>query len=69
LAFGSGRPAGGCSVTPTNWKKTSNRFNQPIPTDTIQTAQPDQVMAWLEEGKDVRFGEWNLREVECLNTW
>jgi hypothetical protein len=28
-----------------------------------------QVLAWLDEGKDVRFGEWNLREVECLNTW
>ncbi|GBF92492.1 obg-like ATPase [Raphidocelis subcapitata] len=29
----------------------------------------EKVMAWLEEGKDVRFGEWNLREVEALNTW
>jgi hypothetical protein len=27
------------------------------------------VLAWLEEGKDVRFGEWNLREVDLLNTW
>jgi hypothetical protein len=26
-------------------------------------------MAWLEEGNDVRFGEWGLREVEVLNTW
>lgn len=29
----------------------------------------EKVLAWLEDGKDVRFGEWNLREVEALNTW
>jgi obg-like ATPase 1 len=27
----------------------------------------EKVLAWLEEGKDIRFGEWNTREVEWLN--
>ncbi|KAI8462511.1 MAG: P-loop containing nucleoside triphosphate hydrolase protein [Monoraphidium minutum] len=41
----------------------------------VQKAQKEEkdvaekVMAWLDEGNDVRFGEWTLREIECLNTW
>ena len=27
-----------------------------------------KIQAWLEEGKDVRFGEWNAKEVDFLNT-
>ena len=26
-----------------------------------------QVLKWLEEGKDVRNGEWGLNEIEVLN--
>jgi obg-like ATPase 1 len=33
-----------------------------------ELAIAEKVLAWLEEGKDVRAGEWNLREVEWLNT-
>lgn len=29
----------------------------------------EKVLAWLDEGKDVRFGEWGIREVEVLNSW
>jgi ribosome-binding ATPase YchF (GTP1/OBG family) len=28
-----------------------------------------QVLAWLEEGKDVRLGDWTAREIEFLNNW
>jgi hypothetical protein len=28
-----------------------------------------QVLAWLEEGKDVRLGDWTAREIEFLNGW
>lgn len=27
-----------------------------------------KIEEWLNEGKDVRFGEWSAREVEFLNT-
>ena len=27
----------------------------------------EKVLAWLEEGKDIRFGDWSVREVEWLN--
>lgn len=26
-----------------------------------------KVLAWLEEGKDIRFGDWTTREIEWLN--
>lgn len=32
----------------------------------------EKILAWLEEGKDVRFGEWGLRWVgggECWQGW
>ena len=29
----------------------------------------EKVLAWVEAGNDVRFGDWSLREVEALNTW
>ena len=28
-----------------------------------------QVLAWLEEDKDVRLGDWSAREIEILNSW
>lgn len=28
-----------------------------------------QVKAWLEEGKDVRFGDWKAADIEILNTF
>lgn len=28
-----------------------------------------QVCAWVQEGKDVRLGDWTAREIEILNTW
>jgi len=28
-----------------------------------------QVLAWLQEGNDVRLGDWTAREIEILNTW
>lgn len=28
-----------------------------------------QVRAWLQEGKDVRLGDWSAREIEILNSW
>lgn len=31
-------------------------------------AAAEKVLAWLEEGKDVRFGDWSAHEVEWLNT-
>jgi hypothetical protein len=27
------------------------------------------VLAWVQEGKDVRLGDWSAREIEILNTW
>jgi ribosome-binding ATPase YchF (GTP1/OBG family) len=27
------------------------------------------VLAWLQEGQDVRLGDWTAREIEILNTW
>uniref|UniRef100_A0A383WNJ8 Obg-like ATPase 1 n=1 Tax=Tetradesmus obliquus TaxID=3088 RepID=A0A383WNJ8_TETOB len=29
----------------------------------------EKVLAWLEEGKDVRLGDWTAREIEFLNNW
>lgn len=28
-----------------------------------------QIKAWLEEGKDVRLGEWKAADIEILNTF
>lgn len=28
-----------------------------------------QVLAWVQEGKDVRLGDWSAREIEILNSW
>jgi len=28
-----------------------------------------QVKAWLEEGKDIRLGDWKAADVEILNTF
>jgi hypothetical protein len=28
-----------------------------------------QVCAWLQEGKDVRLGDWTARDIEILNSW
>ena len=39
-----------------------------VPCDPhVHTLAPPQIKEWLEAGKDVRFGDWNLREVEFLN--
>ena len=27
----------------------------------------EKVLAWLQEGKDIRFGDWSAREIEWLN--
>jgi len=41
-----------------------------IPKETKEEQEcGEKVKAWLEEGNDVRFGEWSLREVEILNSW
>lgn len=29
----------------------------------------EKVLAWLQEGNDVRLGDWTAREIEILNTW
>lgn len=28
-----------------------------------------QVLAWLQDDKDVRLGDWSAREIEILNSW
>jgi ribosome-binding ATPase YchF (GTP1/OBG family) len=28
-----------------------------------------QVLAWTQEGNDVRLGDWTAREIEVLNSW
>lgn len=28
-----------------------------------------QVLAWTQEGNDVRLGDWSAREIEILNSW
>eukprot|EP00878_Enallax_costatus_P002211 GHUV01002382.1.p1 GENE.GHUV01002382.1~~GHUV01002382.1.p1 ORF type:complete len:391 (+),score=115.49 GHUV01002382.1:141-1313(+) len=29
----------------------------------------EKVLAWLQEDKDVRLGDWSAREIEILNSW
>lgn len=29
----------------------------------------EKVCAWLQEGKDVRLGDWTARDIEILNSW
>ena len=33
-----------------------------------ELAAAEKVLAWLKEGKDVRFGDWSVAEVEWLNS-
>jgi obg-like ATPase 1 len=35
----------------------------------VPSLLPLQVLAWLEDGKDVRLGDWTAREIEILNNW
>ena len=39
----------------------------PLRSSRPHPCAPSQIKEWLEAGKDVRFGDWNLREVEFLN--
>eukprot|EP00890_Picochlorum_soloecismus_P001784 jgi/Picsp_1/2606/NSC_00837-R1_gtp-binding protein len=32
-----------------------------------QTAAAEKVLSWLEDGKDIRFGDWNVKEIDWLN--
>lgn len=33
-----------------------------------ELASAEKVLAWLQEGKDIRFGEWSLKDVDWLNS-
>ncbi|EFN55221.1 hypothetical protein CHLNCDRAFT_56178 [Chlorella variabilis] len=33
-----------------------------------EQASAEKALAWLEEGKDIRFGEWTQKDVDWLNT-
>jgi hypothetical protein len=33
-----------------------------------ELASAEKALAWLEEGKDIRFGEWSLKDVDWLNS-
>lgn len=35
----------------------------------VVVAVVPQVCAWVQEGKDVRLGDWSAREIEILNSW
>lgn len=39
------------------------------PCGNVYVAGVLQVCAWLQEGKDVRLGDWTAREIEILNSW
>ena len=32
-----------------------------------QTAAAEKVLSWLEDGKDIRFGDWSIKEIDWLN--
>jgi hypothetical protein len=36
---------------------------------TIAVWCVSQVLAWTQEGNDVRLGDWSAREIEILNSW
>lgn len=45
----------------------SNRSGTMKKEQKEELAAAEKVQAWLEEGKDIRFGDWNVIEVEFLN--
>ncbi|GMH38753.1 hypothetical protein BSKO_06637 [Bryopsis sp. KO-2023] len=43
-------------------------IRQPKKDENEQMEMCEKFIAWLEEGKDIRFGEWSLKEIDFLNT-
>jgi obg-like ATPase 1 len=45
----------------------SNRSGTMKKEQKEELAAAEKVLAWLEEGKDIRFGDWSVIEIEFLN--
>jgi obg-like ATPase 1 len=57
-------------ITPLGILEGFRKLRGNIPKETKEEQEcAEKVKAYLEEGNDVRFGEWGLREIEVLNTW